>query len=336
MDDDYVVHMVIEGETGRDLSGYGSNSENEVLFGRRKKFGVTKLEFAADGTPTIYMTEVVTNGKIEQSGEDGAGDSGRRVPRGTGEGDPPGGNQPDLQPVREAGIRSEVQRAPERDTRPDPVQGTGVQEVPAEVTTEETSAPATIEEQEVILLPGTEIEVTSVTTANDGHPLIFAQEVAAHGVERNHGDAQPARSVEADRKEDRNGKPLAPGDGGQSGGVRNPTWDHNGRDGVLPERGESDPALTETDESAGAEEQIAEKDDPGNQEHSKGHNFVISTKGQKLPAITEARYKANANAIKTLRAIMADGRQANTAAVQAATRRTPSGPGSTQRSGGCG
>lgn len=95
-------------------------------------------------------------------------------------------------------------------------------------------------QQEVILLPGTEIENTSVTTANDGHPLIFAQEVAAHGVETDHGDARPARSVKADRKEDRGGEPVAPGDGGQSRGVRAEARDHDGRDGVLSERGESD------------------------------------------------------------------------------------------------
>ena len=62
---DYVVHMIIEGRTGRDLSGYGNNSESEVLFGRRRKFEVTKITYDENGVPTIYMTEVVKNGKIE-------------------------------------------------------------------------------------------------------------------------------------------------------------------------------------------------------------------------------------------------------------------------------
>lgn len=65
VDGDYVVHMVIEGKTGRDLSGYGNNSESEVLFGRRKKFEVTEITYDENGVPTIYMTEVVTNGEVE-------------------------------------------------------------------------------------------------------------------------------------------------------------------------------------------------------------------------------------------------------------------------------
>ena len=189
----FVVHMVIEGETGRDLAGYGNNSESEVLFERRKKFEVTKLTYDESGTPTIYMTEVITNEESDQRGESGPGSPGGRVPRGAGERDTPGGNQPEVQPVREAGTGSEVQRASERDTRRDPVQDAGVREVPAEVTTQE---------------------------------------------------------------------------------------------------------------------QIAEKADLGNQEQPKGSNYVIGEKGMKLPTTPKARYKANADAIKTLRAIMAEGRLA--------------------------
>ena len=37
---------------------------------------------------------------------------------------------------------------------------------------------------------------------------------------------------------------------------------------------------------------------------------MIGAKGQKLPTTPKARYKANADAIKTLRAIMAEGRTA--------------------------
>jgi hypothetical protein len=36
-------------------------------------------------------------------------------------------------------------------------------------------------QKEVIYLPGTEIHVTRVTTANDGYPLIYAQEVKKNG-----------------------------------------------------------------------------------------------------------------------------------------------------------
>lgn len=66
----------------------------------------------------------------------------------------------------------------------------------------------------------------------------------------------------------------------------------------------------ETSVPATTEEQISEKADLGNQEQPKGSNFVIGAKGQKLPTTPKARYKANADAIKTLRAIMAEGRLA--------------------------
>lgn len=168
-------------------------------------------------------------------------------------------------------------------------------------------------QQEVILLPGTEIEIASVTTANDGHPLIYAQEVATHGVETDHGNARSAQGPAGNRRKDRSGRPGPGGDGGQSGAVRKSARDHDGRDGVLSERGESDPALTteETSVPATTEEQIAEKADLGNQEQPKGQNYVIPAKGgAKLPTTPKARFKANTDAIKALRTIMAEGRLA--------------------------
>lgn len=203
LEGEFVVHMVIEGETGRDLAGYGNNSESEVLFERRKKFEVTKITYNENGTPTIYMTEVITNGETDQRGESGSGSSGSRVPRGAEEGNSSGGDQPDLQPVRKEDAGSEVQRAPERDSRRDPVQRTGVQEVPAEVTTEESS------------------------------------------------------------------------------------------------------------EAATTEAQVEQKAELGNQEQPKGQNFIIPAKGGvKLPTTPKARFKANTDAIKTLRTIIAEGRLA--------------------------
>lgn len=88
------------------------------------------------------------------------------------------------------------------------------------------------------------IEITSVTTASDGHPLIIAQEVATHGVETDHGDARPAQGLAGNRREDRGGRPGPGGDGEQSGAVRKSTRNYDGRDGVLSERRKSDQALT--------------------------------------------------------------------------------------------
>jgi len=44
-------------------------------------------------------------------------------------------------------------------------------------------------QQEVIYLPGTRINIQRVTIANDGNPLIFAQEVLSDGVGRDNGDS---------------------------------------------------------------------------------------------------------------------------------------------------
>ena len=93
-------------------------------------------------------------------------------------------------------------------------------------------------QQEVILLPETNIKVTSVGTANDGHPIIHAQEVTANGVGQDHADGRSARSPESNREENRHGGPLDTGDGGSRGAVRADARDRSGRDGLLPERGQ--------------------------------------------------------------------------------------------------
>ena len=62
--------------------GYGNNTESEVLFGREKYFEVTKLTFAEDGTPTVYMKEVMKSGEADKGGETGIGDYRGRMPRG--------------------------------------------------------------------------------------------------------------------------------------------------------------------------------------------------------------------------------------------------------------
>ena len=58
LEGDYVVHMEIESVNGRDVDGYGNNFESEVLFPRKSYFETDRIEYADDGTPTIYLTEV--------------------------------------------------------------------------------------------------------------------------------------------------------------------------------------------------------------------------------------------------------------------------------------
>ncbi len=190
----YVAHMVIEGETGRDLEGYGNNDESEVLFERDRAFFVDKVEYTEDGVPTIYMTEVIVDGKIDQSGNSGFTGTGSRNARGTEARNASGSDQPAVQSVREE-TENKMQSVSERDTE-------GYSDEQAEL--QSNSKEVTVEEE------------------------------TAHEIE-----------VE---------------------------------------------------------------DDVGNQENPRGNNFVVPAKGLSLPAGEKARFKANVNAIKTLRVLMAEGR----------------------------
>lgn len=94
-------------------------------------------------------------------------------------------------------------------------------------------------QQEVILFPGTAIEITAVTTANDGHPLIYAQEVVNHGLERDYGTKRPARSDEENRSENMGGETSVRGNGEGKGEVRKATRNNGRGNGVLSEWGTS-------------------------------------------------------------------------------------------------
>ena len=54
----FTVHHIIQSESGKNLAGYGNNSESEVLFPRDAQYITEKVTYDADGTPTIYLTEV--------------------------------------------------------------------------------------------------------------------------------------------------------------------------------------------------------------------------------------------------------------------------------------
>ena len=92
-------------------------------------------------------------------------------------------------------------------------------------------------QQEVIFLPGTQLKINSIGTANDGHPIIYAQEAERYGLAGDHGDQRPQRSNEADRPEGGTGRTSRSGDGGLDRGVQAPPQRDGGRDGLLPQRG---------------------------------------------------------------------------------------------------
>ena len=58
LEGDYVVHLVIESVSGRNMAGYGNNFESEVLLPRNSRFITNSIEYDKNGTPTIYLTEV--------------------------------------------------------------------------------------------------------------------------------------------------------------------------------------------------------------------------------------------------------------------------------------
>ena len=120
------------------------------------------------------------------------------------------------------------------------------------------------------------------------------------------GDADPDAAEESGGTSGLARGYAAPGDEG----VRSSGLHQGGSVRTAPGGISAEAAAEETPEPATTEEQIAEKADLGNQEQPKGSNFVIGAKGQKLPTTPKARYKANADAINTLRAIIADGRLA--------------------------
>jgi predicted RNA methylase len=63
---EYVVNLEIESITGREMSGYGNNSEQEILFSRNALFIPTEITIGRDGHPLIRMQEVIDNGAIQQ------------------------------------------------------------------------------------------------------------------------------------------------------------------------------------------------------------------------------------------------------------------------------
>ncbi len=66
IDGEYVVTLVIESITGRNLEGIGNNSEQEVLFGRFADFATTNITTDKAGHAVIHLKEVFDDGGIQQ------------------------------------------------------------------------------------------------------------------------------------------------------------------------------------------------------------------------------------------------------------------------------
>ena len=130
VDDDFAVHMEIEGINGRDMAGIGNNFEDEVLFQRESYFIVDKIEYSEDGTPYIYMTEVSN----EERGTEGVlrGDREREQNQSAGS---KNGEVRDVQTVSPE--NPEMQEVSDRDTEGHSGGSEDLSDVQREVTTEQ-------------------------------------------------------------------------------------------------------------------------------------------------------------------------------------------------------
>lgn len=158
-------------------------------------------------------------------------------------------------------------------------------------------------ESEALFPRDTFFIIDKVTVDENGHPYIHMEEAQSNGEQNGVGLHSEERGVAVRGVQEAH---SADGD------VQSAPEGHSDGDHVRESnlQGSGDQVTEEPPEPITTEEQISEKSDLGNQEQPKGSNYVIGAKGQKLPTTPKARYKANADAIKTLRAIMAEGRTA--------------------------
>ncbi len=159
--------------------------------------------------------------------------------------------------------------------------------------------------------------VTKVTTDQNGYPYIFMEEAAVYGADihpEERGatvrDVQESHSVHNNMQgvseRDSNGNPV-----GELGSQR----DIPRRQGNSVRTRESREAdfSTASEEQSDVIDEVEQKTELATQENARGNNFSIPEDGLKLPKGDKARFKANVEAIKTLRTLMAENRRATPA-----------------------
>lgn len=99
-------------------------------------------------------------------------------------------------------------------------------------------------QQEVVYMPGIEIRVSDVTTANDGNPFIIVEEVGIRDQRANTGAEKPAGGMESNSE---NGRNFTGGENEFSDGVRGIERNRYVGNDALSERGKSDPGRSLTD-----------------------------------------------------------------------------------------
>mgnify|MGYP003291796321 CR=1 FL=1 len=156
-------------------------------------------------------------------------------------------------------------------------------------------------QEEVIYLPGTKYKVTKVTTANDGHPLIYGEEIVTNEVQELSGGTESAglhRGNETVSKGHRNDTRRVDSLGGSS-------KSSSGSGEIQNERSDS----VHIEKSQGLHEEVTEQIAQQSTEKPKGKNFVIGD-SLSLPNGEKARYKVNVAAIRLVKKLEAEGRYA--------------------------
>ena len=156
-------------------------------------------------------------------------------------------------------------------------------------------------QEEVIYLPGTKYKVTKVTTANDGHPLIYGEEIVSNEVQELSGSTESTglhRSNETVSEGHRNDTRRVERVGGSEESI-------SGSGEVeIHESG-----TVRADQKESLHEEVTEQIAQQSTEKPKGKNFVIGD-SLSLPNGEKARYKVNVAAIRLVKKLEAEGRYA--------------------------
>lgn len=305
LDGEYVVHIVMESVTGRDLDGFGNNFESEVLFKRDSFFTPTKIVYDENGTPTIYLTEA-TNEQQENEPQtaDGQGTEANASRNHQGEQRTPADG--DTSQVRGVSAHSseqhEVQVVSEGNTNghlqeQGDLRGISAEEIKeVKPNVENADNRGTVRQSDADRAGDTRVldEVQAADVPGDaprgdsvGSPVEGGQEARRDDHRADKRERSRSRSGDGDRK---------------SGDLR--------RDDVVSE------AATDTNVGDKAaeklHEEVVEHIAQQSTEQPKGRNFVIGD-SLDLPSGEKSRYKANIEAIRLVKQLESEGRYATEA-----------------------
>ena len=154
---------------------------------------------------------------------------------------------------------------------------------------------------EVIYLPGTKYKVNKVTTANDGHPLIYGEEIVTHEVQELSGGTESAGLHRGDEAVSEGQEHDVRGMGGLGGEPES-----GGRSGEMAVH---EPRSVSSPETEGLHREVEQEIARKSTEKPRGRNFVIGD-SLDLPNGEKARYKANVEAIRLVKQLEVEGRYA--------------------------